>query len=335
MKALLSREPGGPDTLHWADIPAPVPGPGQLLVRTAGVGLNFPDGLIIEDLYQIKPERPFSPGGELAGMVEMVGEGVAGFRVGDAVVAVTLFGALQELVVIDASNCAAIAAEFDLISASVFPFVYGTVWHALVERGGLKEGERVLVLGAGGGIGQAACEVAKALGGIVLAAASSREKLDAALAAGADVVIEYPAEMTTTDQRPLGAALKSSAGPSGIDVVVDPVGGLYAEPALRAVGWEGRYLVIGFTAGIPNLPLNLPLLKGCDIRGVFWGEVLRRNPNAFSSQVGAMLEHIKAGRLRPKPTVVLPFDKASDGIALIKARAAAGKIAIDLRNLKT
>jgi NADPH2:quinone reductase len=301
MKAWLSTAPGGPETLTLAEIPAPVAGKGEVLVRTRAVGLNFPDTLIIQDKYQLRPPRPFAPGSELAGTVIATGEGVEGFKPGDRVVAVTSSGGLMEQVAADASRCAVVPDELDFASASVFPFVYGTVWHALAERGDIKAGDKVLVLGAGGGVGQAGCAVAKALGAYVVAAASSAAKLDAAMRAGADVAVPYPFDMDQEGQKNFGAALKAASGPQGFDIVVDPVGGPYAEPALRATGWRGRYLVVGFTAGIPKLPLNLPLLKGCDIRGIFWGDELRRDPGAFARQIGAMLPHLRSGALRPKP----------------------------------
>jgi NADPH:quinone reductase len=330
MKAWLSTVPGGPDTLDLADIPAPSPQRGQILVRTGAVGLNFPDTLIIRDAYQLRPPRPFAPGGELAGTVIAQGEGVDGFKACDRVVAVTLSGALMEQVTVDASRCAVVPGDLDFASASVFPFVYGTVWHALVERGGIAAGENVLVLGAGGGIGQAACQVAKALGARVVAAASSPLKCDAAVRAGADIAVPYPADMDTESQKSFAADLKRVAGPGGFDIAVDPVGGPYAEPALRAVGWRGRYLVVGFTAGIPKLPLNLPLLKGCDIRGIFWGDELRRDPGAFARQIGAMLPLLRSGALVLQPSSVLPFSQAREGLAMLEGRRAVGKIAIRL-----
>jgi NADPH2:quinone reductase len=262
--------------------------------------------------------------------VVATGEGVKGFKQGDRVVGVTLSGALMEQVAVDASRCAVIPDEIDFASASVFPFVYATVWHALVERGDIKAGHKVLVLGAGGGIGQASCQVAKAFGAHVVAAASSTAKRDAAARAGADIALPYPSEMDEEGQRNFGAALKAASGSQGFDIVVDPVGGPYAEPALRAMGWRGRYLVVGFTAGIPRLPLNLPLLKGCDIRGIFWGDELRRDPDAFARQIGAMLPYLRSGALRPRPSLVLPFARAAEGIAMLEGRNSIGKIAISL-----
>src|SRR5262249_42368534 len=326
MKAWLSTAPGGPETLNLVEIPAPAARKGEVLVRTRAVGLNFPDTLIIQDKYQLRPQRPFAPGGELAGTVVATGEGVKGFKQSDRVVGVTLSGALMEQVAVDAS----FPDEIDFASASVFPFVYRTVWHALVERGDIKAADKVLVLGAGGGIGQAACEVAKAFGAHVVAAASSTAKRDAAARVGADIAIPYPSEMDEEGQRNFGGALKAASGSQGFDIVVDPVAGLYAEPPLPPVGWRGRYLVVGFTAGIPRLPLNLPLLKGCDIRGIFWGDELRRDPDAFARQVGAMLPYLRSGALRPRPSLVLPFARAAEGIAMLGGRNSIGKIAISL-----
>jgi NADPH:quinone reductase len=330
MKAWLSTAPGGPETLRLVEIPAPVARKSEVLVRTRAVGLNFPDALIIQDKYQLRPPRPFAPGSELAGTVVATGEDVKVFKQGDRVVGVTLAGALMEQVAIDASRCAVIPDELDLVSASVFPFVYGTVWHALVERGDIKAADKVLVLGAGGGIGQAGCAVARAFGAHVVAAASSAAKCDAAARAGADIALLYPSEMDEEGQKKFGAALKAASGSQGFDIVVDPVGGPYAEPALRALGWRGRYLVIGFTAGIPRLPLNLPLLKGCDIRGIFWGDELRRDPDAFARHIGAMLPYLRSGALRPRPSLILPFERAAEGIAMLEGRHSIGKIAISL-----
>jgi NADPH:quinone reductase len=330
MKAWLSTAPGGPETLNLVEIPGPAARKGEVLVHTRAVGLNFPDTLIIQDKYQLRPQRPFAPGGELAGTVVATGEGVKGFKQGDRVVGVTLSGALMEQVAVDASRCAVIPDEIDFASASVFPFVYGTVWHALVERGDIKAADKVLVLGAGGGIGQAGCEVAKAFGAHVVAAASSTAKRDAAARAGADIALPYPSEMDEEGQRNFGAALKAASGSQGFDIVVDPVGGPYAEPAMRAMGWRGRCLVVGFTAGIPRLPLNLLLLKGCDIRGIFWGDELRRDPDAFARQIGAMLPYLRSGALRPRPSLVLPFARAAEGIAMLEGRNSIGKIAISL-----
>lgn len=328
MKALLSHQPGPAGSLRLEEVPAPAPAPGEVLLRTLAVGLNFPDSLIIEDKYQIRPPRPFAPGGELCGEVIGLGAGVERFRLGDRVVSVPLHGALAEVVAVPATATAPIDPILDDVQAAVFPMVYGTVWHALVERARIQPGDRVLVLGAGGGIGLAACEVASALGAEVTAAASSEAKLALARRNGAVKSLIYPAELEGEAQKAFGAALKEIAGSNGFDIVVDPIGGAYAEPALRAVGWKGRYLVIGFTAGIPRFPANLPLLKGCDIVGVFWGSALQRDPDAFRAQVAAMAPLLNAQKLRPKPELVLPLSRAAEAIALLNSRTVSGKIAI-------
>jgi NADPH:quinone reductase-like Zn-dependent oxidoreductase len=270
MKALLSHEPGGPETLRISDIPDPTPGPGELLVRVRAAAINYPDVLIIEDKYQLKPSRPFAPGGEIAGEVLGVGEGVTDWQVGDRLVAVPGFGGLVEQIVIPAKTAFRLPERRSFTEGAALLLTYATSIHALWDRGRLQSGQTLLVLGAAGGVGLAAVELGKARGARVIAAVSSEEKAQAAREGGADDAIVYPrGPFDREGQKALADQFKAAVGPAGADVIYDPVGGDYAEPALRAIAWEGRYLVVGFPAGIPKLPLNLTLLKSCDVCGVF------------------------------------------------------------------
>ena len=279
MKALLSHEPGPPETLRLSEIPAPTPGPGELLVRVRAAAVNFPDVLIIADKYQFKPPRPFAPGGEIAGEVEAVGEGVNSWKLGDRLIAVPGWGGMAENIVISAKSAIALSPERSFEEGAALLLTYATSIHGLYDRGRLQAGETLLVLGAAGGVGLAAVELGKAKGARVIAAVSSEEKASAAREAGADEAIVYPRGPFDKDgQKALAQLFKDAVGPNGADVIYDPVGGDYAEPALRAIAWEGRYLVVGFPAGIPKLPLNLTLLKSCDVCGVFWGAFARATP---------------------------------------------------------
>ena len=331
MRMLQSQAPGGPDTLVMADAPAPQAGPGQILVRVAAVSINYPDALIIEDRYQVKPPRPFAPGSEMAGTVEAVGEGVSGFAPGDRVLAVTGFGALAELVAVDAAAAFAIPDSMDFATAATLLMTYGTVIYALEDRGKLAAGDTLLVLGAAGGIGMAAVELGKAIGARVVAAASTQDKADAAKAAGADEALVYPSgPLDKAASRALAEQFKGACGKDGATVVLDPVGGDYAEPALRTIGWEGRYLVVGFTAGIPTPPLNLTLLKSSAIVGVFWGAWTRKDPPAFRASVQRLFDHWSAGRIKPLISKRYPFEQAADAITHMASRQATGKLIVDL-----
>ncbi|NCW56083.1 MAG: NADPH:quinone oxidoreductase family protein [Gammaproteobacteria bacterium] len=276
MKALLSEAPGTPDTLVLREIAEPVPGRGQVRIAVRYCGINYPDVLVIEDKYQFKPPRPFAPGSEMSGVIDAVGDGVTAFKVGDAVIAAATSGGLAEKAVTAANACVPMPEGMPFDVAAGLIFTYGTSYHALVNRGELRAGETLLVLGAAGGVGLAAVEIGKALGARVVAAVSSESKAAAAREHGAEVTIVYPRE--GVDSRVLAAQFKEACGPKGANVIYDPVGGDYAEPALRTAAWKGRYLVIGFPAGIPKIPLNLTLLKGCDIRGVFWGAFRQQEP---------------------------------------------------------
>ena len=329
MKALLSRAPGGPETLELAEIADPIPGPGQVLIATRAASINFPDTLMIRDLYQFKPARPFAPGGEVAGVVEAVGEGATKVKPGDRVLALTMHGGLAEKVLAPASKTFAIPDSVDFATASAFLFTYGTTIHALKDRGHIKPGDTLLVLGAAGGTGLSAVELGKAYGARVVAAVSSEEKAAVVRAAGADEVVIYPHAPLDKDQsKALAAAFKTACGPNGADVVYDAVGGDYSEPALRATAWEGRFLVIGFPAGIAKLPLNLMLLKSCDVCGVFWGAFTERDPQRFEAEVAELLDLLVQGKIGPRISQTLPLERGGEAIALLADRKALGKVVV-------
>jgi NADPH:quinone reductase len=331
MKALLSKAPGGPETLILDDLPDPVPGKGQVLVAVRACAINFPDTLIIEDKYQVKPQRPFAPGGEIAGVVESVGEGVTGWAPGDRVVAVTGFGGLVEKIAVDAVRLFRLPEGRSFEEASALLLTYATTIHALLDRGHLRAGQTLLVLGAAGGVGLAAIELGKAFGARVIAAVSSEEKAAAARAAGADATLIYPRQPFDKDQsRALADAFKTAVGPNGADVIYDPVGGDYAEPALRAIAWEGRYLVVGFPAGIPKLPLNLTLLKSCDVCGVFWGAFAARDPKGNAAHVEQLFALWAQGKIAPKVTETYTLADAGTAIARLGERQVIGKVVVTL-----
>ncbi|HTU11906.1 MAG TPA: NADPH:quinone oxidoreductase family protein [Allosphingosinicella sp.] len=331
MKALLSRAPGGPDTLELADLPDPVPGPGQLLVRVKACAINYPDVLIIEDKYQFRPERPFAPGGEIAGVVEAVGEGVTGWTEGARIIAMLGHGGLSEKVLVAAAQASPLPDARSFEDGSALILTYGTTIHALADRAKLKEGETLLVLGAAGGVGLAAVELGKAYGARVVAAVSSEEKAEAARAAGADSAIVYPRGPFDKDgAKALANQFKEAVGPAGTDVIYDPVGGDYTEAALRAIAWEGRLLVIGFPAGIPKLPLNLTLLKSCDVRGVFWGAFAARDPKANADHIRTLFRFWDEGKIAPKVSRTWPLAEGGEAIAYMAARQAVGKLVVTM-----
>src|SRR5690606_1314684 len=279
LRALLSTRPGGPETLELTELPDPAPGAGEVVVRVRAVGVNYPDVLIIEDRYQFRPERPFAPGGEVAGQVEAVGAGVSNLKPGDRVLAMPGWGGMVERLAVAADRCLKIPDAMPFEEAAAFVMTYGTSYYALKDRAGLKAGEALLVLGAAGGVGAAAVELGKAMGARVIAAASSEDKIAFARQLGADDGLVYPrGELDKAASKALAGAFKTACAPDGADVVYDAVGGGYAEPALRAMNWNGRYLVVGFPAGIPSIPLNLTLLKSVQIVGVFWGAHVAREP---------------------------------------------------------
>jgi NADPH:quinone reductase len=331
MKALISREAGGPETLVIGDIPDPVPGPGELLVAVHACAINFPDVLIIEDKYQFKPQRPFSPGAEISGTVLGMGEGVVGWSTGDRLIATATYGCLAEKAVVPAAQAFPLGEDQDKIAGAGLLLTYATTLHALQDRAQLKSGETLLVLGAAGGVGLAAIEIGKVMGARVIAAVSSEDKADAARAAGADDTLIYGrAPFDREQSRALADQFKQAAGTNGVDVVYDPVGGDYAEPAIRSLAWEGRYLVVGFPAGIPRIPLNLPLLKSCDIRGVFWGAFATRAPEANRRNVAKLLDWWREGRINPRVSGVWPLDQGGSAIARMAARGAIGKLVVQV-----
>ena len=331
MKALLSHATGGPDTLRLEDVPDPLAGPGDLLVRVHAAAINYPDVLIIEDKYQMRPPRPFAPGGEIAGEVEAVGEGVEGWKVGDRVIAVPGFGGLAEKIVIPAASAIALPASRSFVDGAALLLTYATSIHALYDRGNLASGETLLVLGAAGGVGLAAIELGKARGARVIAAVSSEDKAQAARDAGADDAIVYPRGPFDKDgQKTLAGLFKAAVGPRGADVIYDPVGGDYAEPALRSIAWGGRYLVVGFPAGIPRLPLNLTLLKSCDVRGVFWGAFAARDPAANAAHVASLFKLWDEGRIGPRVSATYPLARGGEAIAALAARSVIGKVVVTL-----
>jgi NADPH2:quinone reductase len=331
MKSLLSREPGGPETLALTELPDPEPGPGQLLVRVKACAINYPDVLIIEDKYQFKPPRPFAPGGEIAGIVERVGEGVSGWAEGDRLIAMLGHGGLAEKVLVSAAAALRLPDARGFEEGSALILTYATSIHALLDRGGLKAGETLLVLGAAGGVGLAAVELGKAFGARVVAAVSSEEKAEVARAAGADATLVYPRGPFDKDgSKALAQSFKDAVGSAGADVIYDPVGGDYAEPALRAIAWAGRYLVVGFPAGIPRLPLNLTLLKSCDVCGVFWGAFAARDPKANAAHIATLFRLWDEGKIAPKVSRIWPLEQGGEAIAHMAARQAVGKLVVTM-----
>ena len=331
MKALLSTEPGGPDTLRLSDLPDPSAGPGELLVRVRAAAINYPDVLIIEDKYQMRPPRPFAPGGEIAGEVETVGGEVEGWKVGDRLIAVPGFGGLAEKIVIPAKSAIPLPASRSFVDGAALLLTYATSIHALYDRGKLASGQTLLVLGAAGGVGLAAVELGKARGARVIAAVSSDEKAQAARDAGADEAIVYPrGPFDKEASKALAEQFKAAVGPAGADVIYDPVGGDYAEPALRSIAWEGRYLVVGFPAGIPRLPLNLTLLKSCDVCGVFWGAFAARDPQANAAHVETLFRLWDEGAIGPRVSATYPLERGGEAIAALAARNVIGKVVVTI-----
>jgi NADPH:quinone reductase len=329
MRALLSKEPGGPDTLVMDELPDPIAGPGQVVVAVKACSINYPDVLIIEDKYQFKPPRPFAPGCELAGVVDSVGEGVTDFKVGDRVLSSTGWGGLVEKIAVDAARTYPLPDGRTFAEGASLIMTYGTSIHALLDRGHLREGHNLLVLGAAGGVGLAAIELGKAFGARVVAAVSSEDKAQACRDAGADDTIVYGRAPFDKDQsKALAEEFKAKGGQGGYDAIYDPVGGDYAEPALRAIGWEGRYLVVGFPAGIPKLPLNLTLLKSCDVCGVFYGAFAARDPQANRAHIDRLFRLWKDGKIAPRVTETFAFEDGGQAIAKMAARGAIGKLVV-------
>ncbi|HEY2445638.1 MAG TPA: NADPH:quinone oxidoreductase family protein [Rhizomicrobium sp.] len=330
MKACLCTHYGPPEELELKDVPGPQPGKGQVVVTVKACGVNFPDALLIQDKYQFKPALPFAPGGEIAGIVKEVGEGVVTPKQGDRVIASIGHGGYAEEALADAARCIPMPEGLDFAVASSFLITYGTSWHALRDRAVLKSGESLVVLGAAGGVGLAAVEIGHALGARVIAGASNAEKIELAKKHGADDGFVYPAErLTKEQQKTLSDDIRRLTGGNGADVLFDPAGGDYAEPALRAMNWGGRYLVIGFAAGeIPRIPLNLTLLKGCSIVGVFWGAAVARDPKKGFGDLHEIARWIADGRLKPHVSERVPLARAGDAIRLLMDRKAQGKVVV-------
>ena len=302
---------------------------GEVVIEVKAVGVNFPDTLIIEDKYQFKPQRPFSPGGEVAGVVEAVGEGVKGVRKGDRVIAVPGWGGMVERLAVRADALVPIPDAMSFEEAAGLIMTYGTSYYALKDRAGLKAGETLLVLGAAGGVGAAAVELGKAMGAHVVAAASTNDKVEFALELGADNGLIYPTgAMDKAAQKELSGELKLACGRDGADVVYDAVGGDYCEPALRAMDWNGRYLVVGFPAGIPALPLNLTLLKSVSVIGVFWGAAVMRDPAAHAANMAELMGLYAQGKIRPRISRTYPLERAHEAIQALGDRAVMGKVVV-------
>jgi NADPH2:quinone reductase len=322
MKALICSQYGPPENLSVQDLPDPQPAPGEVLVRVRAAGVNFPDALIVQNLYQFKPTPPFSPGGEAAGEVLAVGAGVTRFKAGDKVIALTIWGGFAEQIVAKQEQLIPMPPGLSFEVAGSLLLTYGTCIHALRDRAGLQPGQTVLVLGAAGGIGIATIELAKALGARVIAAASSAEKLATCRAKGADEVINYR-------EQNLREEIKRITAGKGVDVVLDPVGGDYAEQALRSMAWRGRYLVVGFTDGqIPRLPLNLVLLKGCAIVGVFWGDFIAREPQAAQTDLQDLVAMLGQGLIKPLISGRYSLQDAPKAILELSQRRAQGKLIV-------
>jgi NADPH:quinone reductase-like Zn-dependent oxidoreductase len=331
MRALLSTASGGPETLELTELPDPQPAAGQVLIAVKACAINYPDVLIIEDKYQFKPQRPFAPGGEIAGVIEALGEGVTDWQVGDRVMGVIGHGGLATKIVTEPQRLYRLPEERSFAEGAALILTYGTTIHALLDRGHVKAGQSLLVLGAAGGVGLAAIELGKAYGARVVAAVSSEEKAAAAKAAGADETLIYDrAPFDKEQSKALAEIFKTVGGRGGFDVIYDPVGGDYAEPALRSIAWEGRYLVVGFPAGIPKLPLNLTLLKSCDVCGVFWGAFAARDPQANTAHVEELFRLWREGKIAPNVTQTFPLDRGGDAIATMAARAAIGKLVVEV-----
>ena len=322
MHAWLCENPIGVDALTWKELPTPQPGKGQVLVHIQAASLNFPDLLIVQNKYQLKPELPFVPGAEYAGVIEAVGEGVTGLQVDQAVACLAGTGGFGTHTLAPARQCLPLPPGFDPVHAAAFTMIYGTSHHALLDRGQLKPGETVLVLGAAGGVGMSAIQIARLAGARVIAAASTDEKCDFCRQLGADETINY----STQDLR---ERLKELTGGKGPDVIYDPVGGEYTEPALRSLAWRGRHLVIGFTAGeIPVIRINLPLVKGTSIVGVFWGEFARREPQANAVMLQELVGWYMQGKLKPAIDTTMPMSDLKAAYARMVSRQVKGKLVL-------
>ncbi len=320
MHAWLCENPTGVDALQWRELPTPTPGPGEVLVEIKAASLNFPDLLIVQNKYQMKPELPFVPGAEYAGVVQALGDGVTHLKVGQSIACLSGTGGFGTHTVAKAALCLPLPAGVSFVDAAAFIMIYATSYHALLDRAALKPGETVLVLGAAGGVGTAAIQIAKAAGARVIAAASTDEKCALCSELGADSTINYQRDN-------LREAIKTLTLGNGPDVIYDPVGGDFTEPAFRSIAWRGRYLVVGFAAGpIPSLPLNLALLKGASIVGVFWGEFARREPNANVTMMEKLLGLYASGKIRPVIDRTMPMADIKAAYARMGSRDVMGKL---------
>ena len=330
MKTLLSVEVGGPDTLVMTDVDSPVAGDDEVVIDVHACSVNYPDVLIIEDLYQVKPPRPFAPGAEVAGVVASVGQNVTSLSVGDRVLAAPGHGGMAEQVVANAAACFAIPDDMPFDEAASFLLTYGTSQHALKQRANAQSGETLFILGAAGGVGLAAVQLGKAMGLTVIAGCSSQEKVDLCIANGADSGIVYPRGPLDRDQQKALSGNIKAAGGGGVDIVYDAVGGDFAEPALRAMNWEGRFLVVGFPAGIPKIPLNLALLKSCQIVGVFWGAFTMVSPDLHAENVAELFAMYSADQIKPHVTSRYPLSAGGDAIKELAERRAKGKVVVEI-----
>jgi NADPH2:quinone reductase len=318
--AWLCENPIGVDALTWKELPTPAPQTGQVLIRIEAASLNFPDLLIVQNKYQMKPDLPFVPGSEYAGVIEAVGEGVTHLKVGQSVACLSGTGGFGTHTLAPAKLCMPLPAGFPAVDAAAFIMIYATSHHALIDRAALKAGETVLVLGAAGGVGTAAIQIAKAAGARVIAAASTDEKCALCKSLGADETINY----TTQNMREVLKTLTEGKGP---DVIYDPVGGDFAEPAFRSIAWRGRYLVVGFAAGpIPALPFNLALLKGASIVGVFWGDFARREPQANAAMMAELAQWYAQGKVKPVIDRTMPMNDLKAAYAHMGSRGVMGKL---------
>ena len=332
MKAVLCKEFGPPETLVVEDIASPEPGPGQVVLDVHAAAVNFPDTLIIENKYQFKPPLPFAPGGEVAGVVSKLGEGASMYKIGDRVIGSCGHGGFVEELAIPETSCVPVPDSMDLETASALVLTYGTSYYALKDRAYIKPGENLLVMGAAGGVGLAAVELGKAMGARVIAAASSEEKLQVCRDHGADETLLYKTGgLSSDDQKAFSEEIKTLTGGKGVDVVYDAIGGDYAEPAVRAMAWGGRYLVVGFVAGyIPKIPLNLTLLKGTSLVGVFWGRFNAEQPKDARQNIIELMGMLNDGTIKPHISGVYPLEESAEALMQMAARKVTGKLVIDM-----
>ncbi|MDD0837195.1 NADPH:quinone oxidoreductase family protein [Curvibacter sp. HBC61] len=324
MHAWLCENPVGVDALNWKELPTPTPQAGEVLIEIKAASLNFPDLLIVQNKYQMKPPLPFVPGSEYAGVVAAAGDGVTHLKVGDSVACLSGTGGFGTHTLAKAALCMPLPAGFSHVDAAAFIMIYATSWHALIDRAQLKAGETVLVLGAAGGVGTAAIQIAKAAGARVIAAASTDEKCALCRQIGADETLNYSQDAVPNAFRERIKALTDGKGP---DVIYDPVGGDFAEPAFRSIAWRGRYLVVGFASGpIPNLPLNLPLLKGASLVGVFWGDFARREPKANAAMMAELAQWYGQGKIKPVIDRTMPMAELKAAYAHMGSRGVMGKL---------